>query len=249
MKTSIKNALLSSFALAFSIGAVQAADLPPPPAAKVMAPAPIEQVNWGGFYLGGHFGYGKAYYKGIFGDFPLNFGDLDLDGIAGGGQIGFNHQETDFFGPGQHLILGIEGDISFTDFKDSITGAVTTTTITGDVDLLASIRARLGMTFDNLMIYATGGIAFANADATTQYFGGAVFKSNLNATGGVLGGGFEYMAFNGVSVGAEGLYYFFSEKDDLSGNPGGNAGDSVKFDDAYVIRVRVNVFLSDLFDG
>jgi len=221
--------------------------------AAVCSPAQAQGIAspFAGFYGGGHFGYGEAYYKGTFSSVPISINDLDLNGIAGGGQLGYNHQVTDFFGPGQHLILGIEGDISFTDFKDSnyVFNGGSSLTIKGDVDLLASIRARLGMTFDNAMVFVTGGIAFANADFTTRLEANPVNKSSLDATGGVVGGGFEFMAFQGVSIGAEGLYYFFSEKDGLSGNFGGVAGDRVKFDDAYVIRARVNVFFNTLFGG
>jgi hypothetical protein len=75
------------------------------------------------------------------------FGDDSL--VTGGGHVGFNWQS-------QNWVYGIEGDI----------GAVE------DVyDYVASLRGRVGWAADNVLLYATTGVAFARNDS----FNGKVF--------------------------------------------------------------------------
>ena len=100
-------------------------------------------------------------------------------GFMGGGQIGFNY----LWG---NILLGVEGDFHGTDleaqsgFEQTKTRTfiedetIQTTTIVADINLksvrrietdwLASARARVGWTRGCLLLYATGGVAFADVD-------------------------------------------------------------------------------------
>ena len=236
----MKKALLGGVAaLAISAGAI--------------APASA-QGPWHGFYVGGHVGYGEAFYDGVFnnGDAALSqsFDDLDLDGIAGGIHGGFNYQFD-----GTNFVVGIEGDVMFTDWNDSeFLGFPTTAVgseqgIVGDVDLIASIRGRLGIAMDQWLFYVTGGVAFADADAELFYSGTTV-DIDFDDVGGVIGGGVEWAFSETFSFRGEFLYYIFDDNENTStAQPISDAGDFVEFEDAYVIRAGVSIKLDQLFGG
>ena len=79
------------------------------------------------------------------------------------------------------------------------------------LDIQGSIRGRLGVAWDRVLIYATGGVAFGgiNTDITvfgTDFFGTPVFGSGNRSTtrvGWTVGGGLQYAVTNNWSVRAE----------------------------------------------
>jgi outer membrane immunogenic protein len=249
-------AAAAAFAVASGATAFQAAaadlDFMPPP------PAPVFH-DWTGFYVGGHVGYGEADFTARATVYDPNGGiqfnegrTLDPSGIVGGVHGGYNWQAGSF-------VLGIEGDISFTDWDDSTGGAVDVAGVgevalraKSEVDFLASVRGRVGMAFDTLLLYGTGGIAFT--DASTRFRatvdGDTVLsrKFDFDDIGWVVGGGAEWAAIPNVfSVGVEGLYYIFEDREtrffdvDLDGvDPGTEVRLTSKFHDAWVIRARAN---------
>src|ERR1700709_137694 len=94
---------------------VFAADLAPYTKAAPVYVAPV--YNWTGFYIGGNVGYswGRSRDTATLtdGTGTILFTDIarnNMDGVVGGGQIGYNWQtsswlwgvETDFQGTGQH---------------------------------------------------------------------------------------------------------------------------------------------------
>jgi outer membrane immunogenic protein len=251
-----KTVLAAAAAFAVASGAMtiqaSAADL------DFMPPPPVFQPTWAGFYVGGHVGYGEADV-----DVDLRFlaEQLELDerfstslspnGLVGGVQAGYNWQSGS-------MVFGLEGDISFTDWDGSgviLDEEETIATARADVDFLASIRGRVGYAFDSVLLYGTGGVAWADAEArarvdidgTTEWSG----KKSLNDVGFVLGGGLGWMVVpETFSVGVEGLYYFFNKKktlfdDDVDFDFGDipttvNARATAKLDDAWVIRGRAD---------
>jgi outer membrane immunogenic protein len=211
--------------------AARAADIPramPVKAPVVVAPA----YSWSGFYIGGHAGYGwsdatarlEALVDGV--PMPLIPGDPPIPdsyktnpkGFIGGGQIGFNHQ----FG---RYVAGIEADVSFSGINGSGTytglfisgGPPVTRTVVSThsqkLEWLATIRGRLGFTpVDTLLIYATGGVAFARVESETTLaflgFSGATYNGSgsANLTGWTAGGGAEYGISRNLTVKFEYLY-------------------------------------------
>jgi len=135
--------------------------------------------DWSGFYVGANVGYGEAEMEGCAISCPafdstdtILLERLDPGGLAGGAHAGFNFQVSEFFPGGQDLIIGIEGDVMFLDWQDRVlgppdgSGSPTNDFATADIDLLASIRARLGILTDTgALIYLTGGIAFVQGEA------------------------------------------------------------------------------------
>jgi outer membrane immunogenic protein len=233
-------------------------------------PAPAPYVpTWQGFYIGGHIGLGEAevegrarvdYFDDVDSDLDQSFSfrdSLTPDGLIGGIQAGYNWQWDS-------LIFGIEGDVSFADWgKSSVVfdeplhnfgvAADAIGVVSADIDILASVRGRLGMAFDNWMFYGTGGVAWADATARGKlildYENGDSevwsAKESFDSMGYVAGGGVSWMVVpQTFSVGLEGLYYWFDDKETLFEDSFATAEGVVeakataKLDDAWVVRVR-----------
>jgi outer membrane immunogenic protein len=273
-KTVIAAAAALAVASGTMIGQASAADLDFMPA----PPPPVFVPTWAGFYIGGHVGYGEGDFSTrtdlrYFDDFDAAENDfyrfrnsLSPDGLLGGIQGGYNWQIN-------RLVLGIEADISFTDWGDSrssfnrgdvldlgFTGLDATEYAFGstsaDIDFLASVRGRLGFAMNNFLLYGTGGVAWADADASarvvvydsstdleTTWTG----KSSFNDIGFVVGAGMGWMVIpQTFSVGVEGLYYFFDKNktlinDTIDYDDGRlNVRATASLDDAWVIRARAD---------
>lgn len=210
--------------------------------------APASAQIQSGFYFGGHLGGGEADFDGILDQSGLlDFGSLDIDGFAGGIHFGYNHIFDSSVGGLGNLLLGVEGDITFTNWSDTanVGTGLTTQGIRGVVDSIGSIRARLGITHDAWLLYFTGGIAFVDAHAKAHY-SGTVDKVSLNDVGGVIGAGLEFALTEMISLRFEGLYYFFNE-DETFTNPPGSVFSNAELDDIYVIRGGLSISLDQLF--
>jgi outer membrane immunogenic protein len=212
--------------LALSSGAALAADLPsrkgPPPAYLPPPPA----FSWNGLYGGVNIGYGfgngdngsGAYYAPapvIFVAVPppatllgFNTGN-DLNGVVGGGQIGYNWQFSSW------LVLGLEADIQAADLRShGATYSAPFVNTTKSVDWFGTVRARVGVTpfMPNLLIYGTGGFAYGQVNQYANVFDGAgAFGSasfDDTKTGWTAGGGVEWSpaSFPAWSLKVEYLY-------------------------------------------
>jgi outer membrane immunogenic protein len=236
-KTKLISSVAGFAALLASGVTAQAADMYTPMA------EPVPSV-WTGFYLGAHAGYNWANYQGIWdpSESPaMTGGDFDLNGFSGGLHVGYNWQSDS-------IVFGVEGDVTganmadFWDHKDPATGAQFTSSMGANIDLLASIRGRLGLASGNSLFYITGGVAFASAkfDACDPRDCG---NWDVADVGGVVGGGWEYKPASQVSMRLEGLYYIFDSSKNLEDNRfdvDDNGNDfRMGLDDAFVIRAGV----------
>jgi outer membrane immunogenic protein len=257
-------AVAAAFAVAGGAMAGQAlaADLDFMPA----PPPPPFVPTWAGFYVGGHLGYGETKF-----DFRQDLDVFDAaqnlsgsntfrssvspDGIVGGVQAGYNWQINSF-------VFGLEGDISFADWNSGTTvfdsdvdgvrglgiGDDAFGTAKGDLDFLASVRGRVGYAFGNVMIFGTGGVAWANADARATMVAYDAFndvettwtgKGSLDDIAAVAGGGMAWMVIpQTFSVGVEGLYYWFKDSTTL-------IDDTIAFGDGGSMDVRATAELHD----
>src|SRR5208282_4600829 len=83
--------------------------------------------------------------------------------LYGGVQAGYNYVLP------SRLLLGIEADITFPNFETYENGVIFTgatpqgTTVTDQIDYIATLRGRFGYAFDRWLIYATGGLAWSRA--------------------------------------------------------------------------------------
>ena len=210
----VRDIFLSAAAmLPMSVSAF-AADLP----SRVAPIAPPPVFSWTGFYLGGQVGYqwtaessGTVYGiapGAVIGGEP-NFNQA---GVIGGGHVGYNYQIN-------QIVLGIEGDVEGSTFTGSGPYASGAYRFKTEINFEASIRGRLGYAWDRLLIYGTGGVAFASVDNTyTAFPGGTAAGSDYltsNRTGWTVGGGFEYFFRPNWSINAEYRYTDLGTHDDL----------------------------------
>jgi outer membrane immunogenic protein len=234
---------LAVMALAMTMGGAAAADMPVK--ARPMAPVP----SWAGFYVGVNGGVaGMDGPRMHFNDLavnayvPVNFDPSTTDAI-GGFHAGYQWQFP------SRWLLGIEGDWDWTNLRDSGSSRLTcagpgrvqcggvpvlftdNATLQTDERWLASVRARVGYTWDQWLLYATGGVAFADLK-----FNAAVNCTNVQPSfcngisqsistqfsdtraGWVLGAGLERKLSSNWSLGAEFLYYRFEETNSAGGS-------------------------------
>jgi len=199
--------VVSALGLFVSAASANAADLARRPVAPAPAPLP-PAYSWTGFYLGGHAGAGWGNHDGsavaITGTGTTAasgvVGSESNVGFIGGAQGGFNYALT------PNWMLGVEGDFTWTDISTSQSAGLLTAggvavpgsvAFTRDLNWLASVRGRLGYTWDRFMVYGTGGAAWADYDgtafatlATGAVAGGSV--SDKTRSGWVAGGGVEW---------------------------------------------------------
>jgi outer membrane immunogenic protein len=151
----------------------------------VVSPA----TNWSGFYIGVMGGYGSE-----------NTSDpLGIKGGFGGGTVGYNWQ----FGT---IVTGVEADGAFGDVSSSTT--ITGVAVAAKVDALATVRGRVGVAFDQFLLYGTGGLALADAKVSASALGVGISDSRT-LTGWTVGAGVEWMFMPRWSVKAEYLYRSF----------------------------------------
>ena len=131
---------------------------------KQVAPAPLPECNWTGFYIGLNVGgqFGHAEDKDL--DGYNSFGRLDSagkpwgyseSGVIGGGQVGYNYQWN-------WLVLGVEAEGGYMNLdgsglepdrfygRNDVRGK-------SDSDFFTTIRGRLGFAFGHWLFYGTGG--------------------------------------------------------------------------------------------
>lgn len=148
---------------------------------------------WSGLYLGLHGGYGSAQASGT-----------SFDGLLGGVQVGYNHQF------GRNFVVGVEADISGADISRTdpgvlfgIAGSATTRTYA-----FGTIRGRAGVTFDQFMVYGTGGFAWA-VNELSGTLGGVTASDTRSHSGYTFGAGLEWMITPAWTARAEYLYAHF----------------------------------------
>jgi outer membrane immunogenic protein len=209
----MRTLLLSTVAFAALAGSAFAADLPSRKEAPVyVAPTPV--FSWTGFYIGADVGgaFGSTKLQDI-NTGALSNHSIDTSGVLGGGYVGYNYQVSPNF------VLGLEGDFQGTSNNASWTwvdaNTLDTVTAKRNLDWLASINGRLGVSYDRALFYAIGGAAWAGASSSLTFAGpaGAFSFSNSNTLQGWdVGGGIEY-AFTPNWVGrVEYRYYQFDNQ-------------------------------------
>jgi outer membrane immunogenic protein len=162
-----------------------AADIAARPYTKAPAiVAPI--VNWTGFYIGAQ--VGGAWSDNSWDNVTLTGEAVShsKSSVVGGGHIGYNWQFNQF-------VLGVEGEFNGTDLNATSVSILNPAVTYGTkIDWYGTVVGRLGWAFDNVLIYGTGGVAFA--DIKTSGVNAAIdsFSNSDTRTGWTAGGGIAY---------------------------------------------------------
>jgi outer membrane immunogenic protein len=229
-KLLIAGAMLASCAAIQSASAADLALKAPPP--------PVVVDEWTGPYiglnLGGSWGRSRTTYYDPDPAFVPFTTSQNMNGVLGGGQIGYNLQiakswllgiEADFQGTGQR------GSATFPPITEVFAGvAVTTVTTTGTLTQkmpwFGTVRARLGVEpSSNLLLFVTGGLAYAEIKSTAAIsavamtpggtFAAATSSSVNNDRAGWTGGfGAEWMFAKNWSAKVEYLYMDYGHIND-----------------------------------
>jgi outer membrane immunogenic protein len=224
----MKKVILAAVLAGVGSTAAWAADVGAP-----VQPVPAAVYNWTGFYIGGDIGF-----AGIKHNFTSNFSQPDTNPesannvqdnafsstpFVGGGHVGLNWQFSS-------LVVGAEGDWQSVHSRQSFcrqTDFTSTACVDGngndrgfasaggELGPVATARGRLGWAMDRLMIYGTGGAAFAKVKSSeglscsNDGCGGngnqlvTAASSSTGKTGWVIGAGFEWMFTQNVIVRGE----------------------------------------------
>ena len=147
--------------------------------------------DWTGLYVGVHGGYN--HFTDDFQDPVILFnGSLSGSGGLAGIHAGYNYQIDQW-------LFGVEADASWLGGSgQSVADNATDVFGKAEANWEASLRARLGIVNNNWLIYATGGVGWANYDfdyafPTPTFAIGDQFSETVH--GYTVGGGVEY-AFN-----------------------------------------------------
>ena len=165
-------------------GAALAADLPRGPS-PYYAPAPASVYNWSGAYVGLNLGYewGK-----------VSNSNTDPSGIFGGGQLGYQWQYNQF-------VFGAETDLQLSSADDTFAPYKFSNPWFG------TLRARIGYAMNNILFYATGGLAYGDVKGEMN-----ALTESKTEVGWTLGGGMEMGFTPNWSAKVEYLYMDLADR-------------------------------------
>jgi outer membrane immunogenic protein len=210
-------------------GSAVAADMPLPAAAPF-----AERFNWTSCYLGGHLGGGfgrkditdpvqlvQDSFLGAGSTTGITTVSPAPSGLVIGGQIGCDYQFA------SSLVIGVEGAASASTMKNTRSvvlplGNPDTAFVKASTDFLPSVTARVGYAFDNVLLYAKGGVAMAGDkyDVTGSFQGAPfTFEGLDNRLGWTVGGGVDWAFSHHWSVNLEYDYYQFGHGGVLMSDP------------------------------
>jgi outer membrane immunogenic protein len=169
--------------------------------------SPIPVANWTGFYAGVHVGAGwgsndASANLAVIGPVSLTAGTVN--GFLGGGQIGYNWQTG-------WMVLGGEFEFSGAGVEGT-SPCIVLINCKANMDWLITAAGRLGFTVDRALVYAKGGVAWADWQYNANIAG---INANAGDTrfGWLLGLGVEYAIAPNWSAKIEYNYIDFGNDD------------------------------------
>ncbi len=207
--------------------------------------------DWTGLYIGAHGGgvWGGAevasdQFVGPGG--PFVSGDFSVSGLTGGALVGHNFQFKNF-------VFGLEGDASYGDVdgNDTIAG----TNYDFEVNISGTVRGRFGYVINELYLYGTAGVAFADVKVSDNT--GITGSDRQLNIGFVVGGGLEYAISENLHIRGTYLYTNYgTQENNLPGPAAPGFFDRADFE-THTVRAAIiwnfgNVFgysQDSLFDA
>jgi outer membrane immunogenic protein len=194
--------------------------------------------SWTGFYVGAHAGLVTGETTGDLGlGGPLNT-DYSLNGALYGGQVGYNWQTGS-------TVLGIEGSFSGANIQGN-TACVAVFECRRDMDWLATVVGRVGIAVDRSLLYAMGGVAWADVNTNFSIVGVPLLSGSETHVGWVAGFGFEHAFTNRISTRIEYAHIDLGSQDTGLAPAGGPVVVTDKVDVRMdTIRLGVNIKLTN----
>jgi outer membrane immunogenic protein len=206
----MRKLLMTTSIVCLASGSALAADLPNFKGPPVYAPLPPPAFTWSGPYIGAQVGYewgstSPSLYAPD-GSYITSLAGTNSSGVIGGAHIGYNWQVSQF-------VFGLEGDVNGTSYNGSNSFAGELAPYTTRETVEGSIRGRVGVAWDRVLFYGTGGVALGNFQDT---YTGAPGYDSLSTTrvGWTVGGGVEYAVTDNWSIRAEYRYTDFGHVND-----------------------------------
>lgn len=169
------------------------------PITIIQAPNLVDEGhNWEGAYVGvlADYDFGKLRSGPASQNFPNS---SDNESPYFGANAGINFRKGQF-------IVGVEADV-LSGGKKSLSSCETNKICTEQFLWTSSLRGRLGVTKDKLMVFASAGVAFGRGKSTTNPpAGGTTGTDTQTFTGWTAGVGAEYAVATNIRVKAEYLY-------------------------------------------
>ena len=206
-----KTVIATTGLLALMLAPAHAADVPS-----------ISVHDWTGAYIGLNAGYALG--NQVQHDEGGDSGDQDMDGFAGGAQIGANYQMDAF-------VLGAEADFQFAGIDGNFNtqagkwGCGPRDDCSTQIDWFGTARVRLGYAMDSFMPYLTGGLAYGSVDskiAGAGYEPDATIANDSSdwhvdetQVGWTVGGGIDVAFTEHLSGRAEYLYVDLGETESV----------------------------------
>jgi outer membrane immunogenic protein len=221
--------LATTFAVvALAAGSAGAADRPVARPLPPSPPPPPPCAQFGGFYVGGNVGWGSGEHRfrdldgfaaeafNRFGVLLPNEASRSVNGWAAGVQGGYNWQF-------RCTLFGIEADYNWTDIEHDFvrTGPLgrATLSVSSSLQSFGTVRARTGVIVDNLLLYVTGGLAYANTERSialtfaNPQFNQGPFSDEKTRLGWTAGFGAEWSFAPNWSLKSEVLYARFETEE------------------------------------
>jgi outer membrane immunogenic protein len=255
--------LLATSAIAALVMAAPASAADIPVKARPLPPPVPRCAQFGGFYIGGNVGGAvhnwrvkdlDSFSGNIDGELPQQIDGFSSGGFVGGGQVGYNGQWG-------CTVFGLEADWNWANLRSSevhTTGdaeGFDSWTVNTKVDWFGTLRTRYGLVVDNLLLYVTGGAAFAKIRHTNSFFSvdncpgsspcSEEFAHSDTRWGWTAGVGGEWAWTPNLSIKAEVLYAQFRPSSFVFNSvvfrPNDHNPWNFKFEDSmWVTRIGLN---------
>ncbi|MET0195388.1 MAG: outer membrane beta-barrel protein [Hyphomicrobiaceae bacterium] len=192
-----------------------------------------------GFYIGAQAGYGQytAHQNDLDGFLTDNSGWTSTDNqFTGGVTVGYNYQRS------CGTLFGVEADWSWGNLEATIIdnpNAALPNRITSSLNNYGTLRTRTGLVIDNLLLYVTGGLAWATIDFNGIDPDQAAFSFSNTRWGWTAGVGTEFLLGRNWTFKSEILYINFDDKTH-SFTAGGERFSFQTQDDVWVGRAGIN---------
>jgi outer membrane immunogenic protein len=148
-----------------------------------------------------------------------------------------------------YIVTGVEGDVDMGPLDGNTVcpaGVAVSFSCQTHITNIGTFRGRVGLSFDRVLIYGTGGLAFADVTIRTVNTAGIGQAPSGNAVNGTsdervgwsAGAGVEFAVWPSVSLKAEWLHYDLSQTTYGVDNPGTYYVQAREFGDMYKAGVN-----------